>query len=189
MHTPEVSGFVRFDRAAPAGADRVDQHKIREGKPGIRVVAQTRSRGIPAVRPKIENARPDKTQMEKSRSRAWPPIEYKSKRTLFCAIFQNIGGIENRRALLTGLVEESEGACGRRIGKLAARRVDRVLGDRIGRQEAQHAFIRRVPLGWILRAVFGDVFSAGGTERAGDHHRQQPSETEVRRCHWHARLQ
>ncbi len=38
-----------------------------------------------------------------------------------------------------------------------------MLRDRVGRQETQHASIRRVPLGWILRAVFGDVFGAGGT--------------------------
>src|SRR5262249_43259748 len=100
VDTPEVLGVVSFDRAAPAGTDRIDQHEICESKPGIRVVVQARARGVTAVRSKIENARPDKAEMQKSRGRARPAVKYKSERAVLRAVLQNIGCIENRCALL-----------------------------------------------------------------------------------------
>src|SRR5262249_56049449 len=146
--------------------------EVGESKRGMRVVAQARARGVTAVRSEIENARPDKAEMEKSGGRARPTVKYKSERAVLCAVLQNIGCVENRCALLAGLIEKSEGAGGCRIGKLAARRVDRMFRNRIGRQKAEHAFIRRAPLGRILRPVFRDIVSVGGAEGAREQDRE-----------------
>ncbi len=137
-------GVVRLDRAAPAGADRVDQHQIGEVKPGVGIVAQLRGRGVAPVRPEIEDARADQAEMEESGGCARPAIEHKSKRPVGARVLGDIGGVEHRGALLAGLVVERQRAGGRRVGELAAGRVDRMFGDGVRRQKAQHTLARLV---------------------------------------------
>src|SRR5215470_15259738 len=109
--------------------------------------------------------------MQKSRGRARATVKYKSERAGSCTVFLNIRGEENRRALRARLVKKGQGAGGCRVGKLAAGRIDRVFGDGIGGEKAEHAFLRRLPFSRILWPVFGGIFSVGDAERAGDQDR------------------
>ena len=143
-----------FDRAAPAGADRIDQHQVGEREPGVGIVAQLRGRGVAAVRSEIENARADQAEMQEGGRRAGAAVEHESKRPVRARVFGDVGGVEHRRALVAGLVVEGKRAGGRRVGELAFRRVDRMFGDGIGRQQPQHAFAGFVllDLAWLCLA-------------------------------------
>ena len=77
---PEMLGVVRLHRAAPAGADRIDQHQVGEGEPGVGIVAQLRGRSVAAVGPEIEDARADQAEMQKGGGRARPAVEHESQR-------------------------------------------------------------------------------------------------------------
>ena len=87
----------------------------------------------------IEHARADQAEMEKGGGRARAAVEHEGERPVGAGVLRHIGGVEHRGALLAGLVVEGERAGGRRVSELAARRVDRMLGDRIRRQQPQHA--------------------------------------------------
>ncbi len=115
---PEMLGVVRLDCAAPAGADRIDQHQIGEAKPGIGIVAQRRGRCIAAAGPKIEEARADQAEMQEGGRRARPAVEHESERPVRCRALGDVGGVKHRRALVAGLVIESERPRGRGIASL-----------------------------------------------------------------------
>src|SRR4029077_15436647 len=65
----------------------------------------------------------------------------------------HIGSVEDRRRALARLIEQRERSGGRRIGELAARRVDAVLADRIARQQRKNARAALLPLGAALLAL------------------------------------
>ena len=176
-------GIVRLDRAAPAGADRIDQHQVGEGEPGVGIVAQGRGRRIVAVRPEIEDARADQAEMQESGRRARPAVENEGQRPVCARAFGDIGGIEHRRALVAGLVVERQRSGGRRIGEPSFGRIDQMVGDGVARKQAQHAFAGLVLLNAVrlsLRVCLVRFLGGSGAKRAGEEHRQR--ETQERSC-------
>ena len=138
-HAPERAAAVGLGRPAPAGADGIDQHQIGEGKPGVRIIDQADIGAIVPRHAELGDARTHHAEMKKGRSRAGPAIEDKGQRPrrvivgLVRRSFGHIGGVEHRGRALARLVEQRERPGGRRIGELAARRVDTVLADRVAR--------------------------------------------------------
>src|SRR4030095_6991646 len=98
--------------------------------------------------------------MQECRRRARAAVEYKCQGSGGLAVFGDISGIKNRRALLARLIIKRESARGRRVSKRAARRIDGVFGDGVRRQQPQHAFFGGAALGntglrsLISRCVF-----------------------------------
>ena len=137
MHAPEGAAAVGLCRPAPAGADRIDQHQIGEGEPGIGVVAEADIGAVMAVHAERGDARADQAEIEKSRGGARPAVEHEGQRSPRIVRFRHVGGIENRGRALARLVEQRECAGGRRIGELAGGRLDAVLGDGIARATAK----------------------------------------------------
>ena len=138
-HAPERAAAVGLGRPAPAGADRIDQHQVSEGKPGVRIIDQANIGAVVPGHAELGDARTHHPEMEKGRSRAGAAIEDKGQRPrrvivgLVCGSLGNIGGIEHRGRALARLVEQRERPGRRRISELAVRRVDAVLADRIAR--------------------------------------------------------
>src|SRR5579864_5013921 len=92
--------------------------------------------------------------MEERRRRARPAIEHESQRPRSVVVgLDRIGGVEDRSRALARLIEQRERSGGRRIGELAARRVDAVLADRIARQQRENARTALLPLGAALLAM------------------------------------
>ena len=145
VHAPECAAAVGLGRPAPAGADGIDQHQIGEGKPGVRIVDQADVGAVVAGHAELGEARTHHPEMEERRSRAGSAVEDKGQRTRRVIVasvsrsFGHIGGVEHRGRTIARLIEQRERSGGRRIGKLAARRVDAVLADRIARQQRENA--------------------------------------------------
>ena len=148
-HAPERAAAVGLGRPAPAGADRIDQHQIGEGEPGIRIVDQADIGAVMPGHAELGDARTHHAEMEESRSRARAAIEHEGQRprrvivilvgrSLVRGSFGHIGGVEHRGRALARLIEQRQRSGGRRIGELAARRIDAVLADRIARQQRQN---------------------------------------------------
>src|SRR6185437_4945783 len=91
-----------------------------------------------ALRPEIEDARPDKAEVQEGRRRARAAVKHKSHGAVRSGVFLHIRGIEDGGRSLTRLVVESERAGGRLISETALRCVDGMLGDGIFREQPQH---------------------------------------------------
>ena len=138
MHAPEAVAAFGLGRPAPAGADRIDQHQIGEGEPGVRVVGQT-DVGAVVVVAERSNARTDQAEIEERRAGARSAVEHERHRPCRAVRFRNEGCIENGGRALARLIEQRQRTGGRRVSELAGRRVDAVLGDGIRRQQRQDA--------------------------------------------------
>src|SRR5207248_6856557 len=105
MHRPKVARAVRFGRAAPARADRIDQNEVGEWQPGVWIVDQTHFGAVMTVGTELGNARPNHPEIEKSGSSAGAAVENKSHRPR-----RGIGGfcyerrVENCRRAFAALV-------------------------------------------------------------------------------------
>ena len=145
MHAPEEAVIVGLGRPAPAGADRIDQHQIGEGEPGIGIVDEVDLRAIAAVGAEFGDARPDQPEIEERRCRARPAVEDECDRPRRRTVgLGDVSGVKNLRRSLARLIEQRECSGSRRIGKLAGFDVDRVLGDGIGRQQRENAGAARL---------------------------------------------
>src|SRR6185369_12563615 len=87
--------------------------------------------------------------------------------------FGDIRRVEDRGRTLARLVEQRQGAGGRGVGELPLRRVDAVLGDRVGRQQRQHS--RPVLL---LSPLFCTAGVAGVLLRECRRHRERGQQDE-----------
>ena len=155
MHAPECAAAIGLGRPAPAGADRIDQHQIGEGKPGVRIIDQADGGAVVPSHAELGDARTHHPEVEERRSRAGPAIEDKGQRPGgVIVVFRQIGDVEDRRRTIARLIEQRECPGGRRIGKLAARRVDAVLADRITRQQREDARAALLVVGATLLALF-----------------------------------
>ena len=152
-HAPERAAAVGLGRPAPAGADRIDQHQIGEGEPGIRIIDQADIGAVVPGHAELGDARTHHPEMEEGRSRAGAAIEHEGQRprrvivVLVCRSFGHIGGVEHRGRALARLIEQRQRSGGRRIGELAVRRIDAVLADRIARQQRQNTGAALPPIG------------------------------------------
>src|SRR2546423_10169568 len=105
----------------------------------MRIVPQPGGSGV--VADKLGDARPNQPQGQIGGCRARSAIEAESNGAVRrAAILCDISGVIDRCRTFAGLVIEGEGACRCGIRKLSARKIDRVLGNRIPREQAQHAF-------------------------------------------------
>ena len=138
MDAPEDAAAVVFGGPAPAGADRIDQHQIGEGEPGVRIVRQTDLRAVVTVAEDCD-ARADKAEIEERRARSRAAVEHEGYRPRRVVRFGHEGRVKDSGGAVAGLIEQREGAGCRRVAELAGRRVDCVLGDGIGRQQREHA--------------------------------------------------
>src|SRR5262245_48004315 len=187
-HTVERAAAVALGRAAPAGSDRIDQDQIGEGEPGVRVVLQAGGGGI--VAGEVEDTRANQAEIQIRRRGAGSAIEREGDGTVRpFGTACDIGGVVDHCRALARLIEQRERARGRGIGELAARDVDAVLGDRIRRQQPQHAAacVGRALLGLslfplvrlggsllaLLRRVARALLRACERGGAGDQQRQQ----------------
>ena len=85
VNGPKVAGVVRLGRAAPAGADRIDQHQIGERQPGIRIVDQAHFGAVAAIRPNWAMRGPTRPRLRKAEAAPGPPL--KTKVTGRAAVF------------------------------------------------------------------------------------------------------
>ena len=138
VDTPERAAAVGLGRPAPAGADRIDQHQIGEGEPGVRVVHEMDVGAVKAVA-ECGDARADQAEIEKRRGGARPAVEHEGQRPARIVRFDHIGGIEDCGRALARLIEQRERTGGGRVGELAARNIDAVLGDGVAGQQRQHS--------------------------------------------------
>ena len=130
LHAPERAAAVGLGRPAPARADRIDQDQIREGKPGVRIVLEARGRAVVAALSKLDDARADRAEIEERRGGARSAVEDEGDRTVAdVGVLGDISRVEDRGRAFARLVEQRERPGGRRIGELAARNLDRVLGS------------------------------------------------------------
>ena len=153
-HAVKILGVVGFRGAAPAGADRVDQHEIGEGEPALRIVDEVGVGAVTLGRPEVEPARSHKAQMQECGGRARATIEDEGHRSirmrLAAPIPGDIAGVEHRRRALAALVVEVQRPGRRRVGEGASIDRKRVLGDRIGRQQIQNAAVPFAPCARLL---------------------------------------
>ena len=138
MHAPERAAAVGLGGATPAGADRIDHHQIGESEPGVRIVDQADIGAVKAVA-ESGDARTDQAEIEERGAGARTAVEHERYGAGRVVRFGDEGRVENRGRAFAGLIEQGECAGGRRVSELARRRVDRVLGDRIGRQKRKDA--------------------------------------------------
>ena len=80
MHAPECAAAVGLGRPAPAGADRIDQHQIGEGEPGVGIIDEMDVGAVMAIHAEFGDARADQAEIEERRSRARPAVEDESHR-------------------------------------------------------------------------------------------------------------
>ena len=100
-----------------------------------------------ALRAEVDQLGTDQPQMQKRRCGAGAAVEHERHRPVRrVAAAGHIGGIEDLGLALAGLIDQREGAGRRRVGELAGGKLDRVLTDRIARQQPQDA-------GAVLRLV------------------------------------
>ena len=120
--------------------------------------------------------------MQKGGGRARPAVEDEGQRPVRRGVLDDIGGVEHRGALFAGLVVERERAGGGRIGELAGRRVDRVLGRAVARQQPQDAFSGRL-LGLGRAGAVGTlVLRDGGADACSENNRKHQTHNGSR-CH------
>src|ERR1700733_14560897 len=166
MHAPERAAAVGFGGSAPAGADRIDNHKIGERAPGTRGVHQTAAGAVIAM-PERRDARSDQAEIEERRAGAGSAVEHESYRARRIVRFRHEGRIEDGGRALAGLIEQRERAGRRRIGKLARRRIDGVLGNGIARQKRKHAGAVLARDIWVWDAPFLASLLASARSFAG----------------------
>ena len=138
VHAPERAAAVGLGRPAPAGADRIDQHQIGEGEPGIRVVNQMDVGAVIAAA-EGSDARADQSEVEECGTGAGAAIEYEGQRPSRGIRLRYVGRVEDGGRTLAGLIEQRKRTGGGRIGELAIRSVEAVLSDGIPRQERENA--------------------------------------------------
>jgi len=155
LHAPEVLAVVGFHRAAPAGADRIDEHEVGEAQPGVRIIDELGVRRMPCIAAEIEPARADKPEIEKRRRGARTAVEHEGERAFSARVLRDVGCVKNRGDLLAGLAVQRDRAGRGRIGQLALRRIDRMLGDGIAGQKPEHAFAGGLLLLTLLFGVRG----------------------------------
>jgi hypothetical protein len=141
LYAPERAAAVGLDGAAVARADRIDQHEIGEGEPGVRIVVQPRGRRVAAVDAELGNARPDQAEVQVGGRRARPAVEGEGHRPARAGILGDIGNVEDRRSALARRVMKRQRARGGGVGDRPIRRVDAVMGDGVGRQQSQRALL------------------------------------------------
>ena len=71
---------VGLGGTAPAGADRVHQHQIGEGKPGVGIVDQLHIGAIAPGHAELRNPWTDQTEIQKCRRRARTAVEDEGQR-------------------------------------------------------------------------------------------------------------
>ncbi len=169
-----VRGVVGLHRAAPAGADWIDQHEIGKIEPAMRVIDELRIGAVAAIGPEVEYLRPHKAEMQEGGSRTRPAIEGEGDRPVRPGILGNIGGVEDRSVLPAILTEEIKCACRGRIGDLASiGRRQLVLGNGIAWQQLEDALSGRT------LCCRGTAFASllrkgeGGCERSGQRGEQK----------------
>jgi len=183
-HAPEFSGVFRLERAAPAGSDRIDENEIGETQPGIRIVAQLGACGVAAAGAEIEKAGPGEAQMQEGGCGARSAVEHEGQRPVCRRALGHIGRIKNRCAALARQVVERQRAGRCRVGKPAVAGVDRMLGDRIGGQQPQHAeadvgALAGIFIALIVPARGAGILGCGSREREGKADRQRQSHDRV----------
>src|SRR5665213_3408215 len=114
--------------------------------------------------------------MQEGGGRARSAVEYECQRPVRGRTFGDIGGVEYRGALIAGLVVERQRSGSPSIAELTARRIYGMFGDRVARQQPQHAFTgfvlfdaRRLFWMFVLRLVL----RSGRTKSAGKNYRQR----------------
>jgi hypothetical protein len=65
MDRPKSPGGLRLCGAAPAGADRIDEHQVGERQPSIWIIDQAYLGAITTIRTELGDARTDQPQIEK----------------------------------------------------------------------------------------------------------------------------
>jgi hypothetical protein len=151
--------IVGFHGAAPAGADRVDQHEVGEVEPAVRIVDQLGAGPVIALRPEIDDPRSDEPEMQKGRCRARSAVEGKGQRPVLAAVLLHVGGIEDRGGLCPILAEHVERPGGSGVGKLLSADRRLVLCHGIVWQQFQNAL---AATGLWARGLVGGRRAAAG---------------------------
>ena len=128
--------FAGRDEAAIAGADRIDVNKVGEVEPGLGVRLQVGGSGrrhLVRVDGEPPRAIVAKLQPGGGRTRTAVEDERHRARDTIGAI-QLIGRVGNIGLRLALIVEQADRACGRSEGKVAAGKIEALLGRRIRRQ-------------------------------------------------------
>jgi hypothetical protein len=151
LHAAERIVAVRFGGARPAAAHRIDHHQVGECQPGLRIGAQLRGGGVMAV-PELQYLRTHQAEMQVGRGGARPAVEPERQGLgRVTDVLGDIGGIEHRGRLLAQRVVKRERARGGSVREgRATLQIDAVFGDRVARQQAQHARPRFTPLLGLL---------------------------------------
>ena len=173
---PEVLGVIGLGGAAPAGADRIDEDEVGEGEPGVGIVVQLGVRRVASAGAEIEDAGAGEAEMQEGGGRAGAAVEHEGQRAIGAAVFPDIGGVEDLGTLFARLVKEGERAGGRRIGEPAVPGIDRMLGDRVGRQQPQDiaaAAVLTLPFSGRRFAALAAVGAVLGGGRADDENKQR----------------
>ena len=181
-HAVEGFAAIGLGGPAPAGAHGVDHHEVGESEPAVRIVDESRCRGI--VAGKLGDARPYQPHGEIGRRRPRAAVEAEGDGAAGRVHAScTIRSVVDRGRTLPRLVEQGQRAGGCRVSKLPAGDIERMLGNGIGGQKMQNAFARLALaalglrlLGLLRRLAGGSLLRARGNTCEQQHQQKVAQE-------------